>query len=353
MELLSETLPSGLTLTGAACPGSPIAGLRLRLAVGSAAETPPEHGLAHLLEHLVVRCLMEGGRIRGGAVVEAATGREQTMYEVVVRAGDVVRAAEVLGAAFQRLRPDHRTLESELAAIARETAERTAQAGWRLQESLFAALWDGTAYAHAILGDRTALEALDPAAVSRFHARWYRPSNAVLELTSGSLEADFAAVASLAAGWPGEPVTEGFPDDGRPMPERIAVARVDSGDRPLLGAALSTGLGPEAARVLAARAVRTLSGLDLRYARHRRHAVTWLTTHDADPGSIGAMLRTAGGHPGLRRALDEALIVELRESGGVETATARLDPAWQAELHSVRSVDIAEVIRGWSLRLAS
>src|SRR5204862_6312561 len=100
-------------------------------------------------------------------------------------------------------------------------------------------------------------------------------------------------------------------------------------------------------------AVRTLSGLDLRYARHRRHGVRWLTTHDADPGSIGAVLRTAGGHAGLRRALDEALIAELRESGGVETATARLDPAWRAELHSVRGEGLAEAIRGWSRRLGS
>ncbi|EST18708.1 M16 family metallopeptidase, partial [Streptomyces niveus] len=202
------TLDNGLHLVGVRRPGSPLAALRLRIDVGSADEAPGEHGLAHVLEHLVVRCSMGGGRVADGALVGAATGRPHTSYDALVRTGDIATAGDVLGAAFRQLKPDTRDLADELAAIRRERAQRTADVRWRVQEAMFAALCPDTPYAHPVLGDPRTVDGLTPEAVHRFHSRWYHPSRATLVIGSDRVDEELAALAERARLWaPGHPRT--------------------------------------------------------------------------------------------------------------------------------------------------
>lgn len=148
--------PTRLVVT---VPPGPLVALELRVRFGSGDERPHERGLAHLVEHLVVRCAMGGGRVTGGALVSASTGREWTRYRVLVREASVDQATEVLLRAFDRLTVPPRDLAAELTTVRRERAERHADPGWVLQQALLGALWEGTGLAHPVLGDPAVLDA--------------------------------------------------------------------------------------------------------------------------------------------------------------------------------------------------
>ncbi|MER5970411.1 insulinase family protein [Streptomyces sp. NPDC002055] len=234
MPVLSRPPAGGPALITVDRPGAPLAAVRLHVAVGSADEPPGERGLAHVVEHLVVRCAMDGGRVGNGALVSARTGRERTSYAVLVRRPDAPAAVAALAAAFDTLTVEPSVLATELAAIRRETAQRTADLRWRLQETLLAALWPGTSYAHSPLGDRTVLDALTPDAVRSFHAAWYRPSDATAVIVTDGA----SAVGAAAAGpWGGPVAGHGVPPrlirsprcDARPMSHGVCVELTPEG----------------------------------------------------------------------------------------------------------------------------
>lgn len=353
-------LDNGLELVGVHRPGSPLAALRLRLDVGSADETPGERGLAHVLEHLVVRCSMGGGRVADGALVEAATGRPHTSYDVLVRAGDSVGAAAVLGTAFGQLTPDTRVLDDELAAIRRERAQRTGDVRWRVQEAMFAALWPDTSYAHPVLGDPGTVDGLTPEAVHRFHSRWYRPSRATLVLAADRVDEELAALAERAPRWaPDRPRTENHP---APPPAGHAVVSetVGVGRRVVAVGFTEPDSGPAVGLALARRTVGAARGIDVRRIRLRSHACTWVMLSAADERaalrSVTAALRDAHdlllGPDGATLLRTEALIPELRAAEDIQRSVA--DAADAADrIPTARSVaamdvgEVAEVIARW------
>src|ERR1022692_876733 len=177
-------LPSGLRLVGVPRPGSPLAAAALRIHVGSADEESGEEGLAHVLEHLIVRCAMDGGRIGDGALVTARTGKESTFYSVVVRSATILQAVATLGTVFRESHVPRGVLDAELAAIREERGHRANDPAWHLRESLLSALWSGTGCAHPVLGDPRIIDALTPQQAHNFHAAWYRPANATLAVAA-------------------------------------------------------------------------------------------------------------------------------------------------------------------------
>ncbi|WP_265565754.1 M16 family metallopeptidase [Streptomyces hygroscopicus] len=367
-----RVLPGGLELVAVERLGPPLAAVRLRLRAGSADEASGEHGLAHAVEHLVVRCSLQGGRVGDGALATAATGREHTTYRVLVRSGDLPAAVDVLGRAFTAPWADERILADELAVIRQEYAERAGDRRWRLQESLFSALWRPTAYAHPTLGDQPVPEGLTVEDVRRFHAARYRPAGALLVL-AGEVAGQMDAVAEAASRWALEPSAPGRRGCGTGPPVRAVGAEIAEREGLAVGFAFGEPTGGDdgahlsACRALARRAVRAVSGIDVRLLRLRGQRCTWLMLsaahREAAAGAVGAALRSAVTRlrapdgPAWLRA--EALIPELRAVEDVESAAERAlelgsaAGSWPALLAEVRAEDVTRTIGGWERRLGA
>ncbi|MGW1019338.1 M16 family metallopeptidase [Streptomyces niveus] len=366
------TLDNGLHLVGVRRPGSPLAALRLRIDIGSADEAPGEHGLAHVLEHLVVRCSMGGGRVADGALVEAATGRPHTSYDALVRTGDIATAGDVLGAAFRQLKPDTRDLADELAAIRRERAQRTADVRWRVQEAMFAALCPDTPYAHPVLGDPRTVDALTPEAVHRLHSRWYHPSRATLVIGSDRVDEELAALAERARLWaPGHPRTESRAAAPPPDGHAVVSEAVGAGRRAVAVGFTEPGApcGADAGFALARRSVRAARGIDVLRLRLRSHTCTWVmlaaTDETAAVRSVAAALRAVRelllGPDGAALLRTEALIPELRAAEDIQRSVADATDATDASDRCPASRpatatgvgEVADVIARWQQGFAA
>ncbi|MFE6027406.1 M16 family metallopeptidase [Streptomyces niveus] len=364
------TLDNGLQLVGVRRPGSPLAALRLRIDVGSADEAPGEHGLAHVLEHLVVRCSMGGGRVADGALVEAATGRPHTSYDALVRTGDIATAGDVLGAAFRQLKPDTRHLADELAAIRRERAQRTADVRWRVQEAMFAALCPDTPYAHPVLGDPGTVDGLTPEAVHRFHSRWYHPSRATLVIGAHRVDEELAALAERARlRAPGQPRTESRAAAPPPDGHAVVSEAAGAGRRAVAVGFTEPGAPADAGFALARRSVRAARGIDVLRLRLRSHTCTWVllsaTDESAAVRSVAVALRAVRelllGPDGAALLRTEALIPELRSAEDIQQSVADASDASDASdrIPAARPTtatgvgEVADVIARWQRRFAA
>jgi hypothetical protein len=351
-------------------PGTQLAGVRLNVRVGSADERPGERGLAHVVEHLVVRCPMAGGRVGHGALVDARTGREHTGYSVLVRRVDVAQAVDTLAAAFDELRVSSAVLAAELAAIRRETVQRGADVRRRLQEALLSALWSGTSYAHSPLGDQEVLDALTPEQVRVFHADRYRPAHATAVVV-----ADRAAdlLTDTADRWPhgfleqdvpppsvrqyATPAVEGvcleLPASAGPVGRAVGLAFTVTGTA--YTEAGASAEDPRTCEELARWAVRAVGGLDVRSLELRGWTCVWVMVSAPDTDTAlhvvrGALrdarirLLDADGDSWLRV---EALIPELRARDDLEMAAARAAGGGTRPSVPVTAGEVAALIELW------
>lgn len=363
--MIRRVLRNGLEVVGLPRPDAALAAVRLHVPVGSCDESAGEWGMAHLLEHLVVRCSMGGGRVGDGAVVSAATGREHTGYQVVVRPAQVDAAVRTLGAAFDRLALSPRTLSNELAAIRQEMDERVNDDRWRLQEALFADMWHGTRYEHPVLGALPVLDALTPSIVQRWHAAHYLANNAVLIVASGDVTHDVLRLAEIAERWP----------DNRALGKRrrtadlpawaISAADVSGPTRRLFGFAVTEAAngGPagRASMALASEAARA-TGVDIQHLVLRERVCTWVLLRGPDTHTAAQLVFTTLSAT-RERLLDRdgdawltstALIPQLRSHDEVD-ALPRLwlersesaDWSWQRDLRSVGAGEVAGHIANW------
>ncbi|MCC3770094.1 insulinase family protein [Streptomyces sp. UNOC14_S4] len=385
----TRVLPNGIRLVAVERPGAPLAAVLLRVGVGSADEEPDERGLAHVLEHMVVRCAMDGGRAGDGALVTARTGKEATVYSTVVRHADVLPAVAALGPVLGELDVPPGEFAAELTAIREERAQRSADPAWRLQESLMGALWAGTRRAHPVLGDPYVVDALTPRRAYRFHRRWYRPATAVLVVVTDRLDRLLPRIAATAAAWghgrpggvdlaPGSaPHPASRPDSrsvlhpaSRPVPlcaERPAVGRVAVSHGPLAGVAAARPGAESAAAVLACDAVRAATGLVLRTLPLGEWLCVWAMTKAADPVPVGdadsvlmgdvvrtalAAARARISRPdGAAWLRTEVLIPRLRAEDDIETAAQRASDPRAAvgtdELTICQARSVGDVLAEW------
>jgi predicted Zn-dependent peptidase len=274
---LQRTLPNGLRLTVVPRPGSALAAVQLKVRVGSADEDHHERGLAHALEHLVVRCSMAGGRIGAGALATARTGKDATVYGAVVRGGDALPAAGVLGAVFHDLVPNVDDLAAELEAIAEEHAHRSDDAAWRLREALFSTLWSGTRCAHPVLGDPAVVAGLTPRAVRDFHRGWYRTANTVLVVAADRPRDLLPTFMEIASSWrdpyPAVPPRAAREPGAAPLQPWTGAAAVTSGTA--FGFAITERRGETAASVLACDAIKAATGCTVQALPVRGRLCVW------------------------------------------------------------------------------
>ncbi len=120
-------MPSGLAVVTDATPHLKTAAIGVFVAAGSRHESPSEHGLSHLIEHMAfkgtrrrsARDIAEAIEDAGGDL-NAETGVERTSYFARVLGSDVGLALDVIGDILTGSQFDAAELEREKNVIAQE-----------------------------------------------------------------------------------------------------------------------------------------------------------------------------------------------------------------------------------------
>ncbi|MDE2596928.1 MAG: insulinase family protein [Sphingomonadales bacterium] len=212
--------------------------IRIRMDVGSLYETPPESGFAHLLEHLVFRqskYLAEGEAIpiwqRLGATFGSDTNAETTPTQTVfkldlpnVSPASLDESFKLLSGMMAAPTLSEANIRTEVPIVMAEMRERggTAQ---RVADATRETLYKGQPLAdHAPIGTVATLEGAHQDAVRAFHARWYRPENAVV-IASGDI--DPAQLEALVQKWFGDWRSAGKPTPAPSFGDPVAPAGAD------------------------------------------------------------------------------------------------------------------------------
>lgn len=186
--------------------------IRIRMDVGSLYEKPEESGYAHLLEHLVFRqskYLGEAQAIptwqRLGAGFGTDTNAETTPTQTVFKldlpdatAASLDESMKLLSGMMIAPTLSEANVRTEVPIVMAEMRERGG-AQQRVADATRKTLYAGQPLAdHSPIGTVKTLEAANQASVRAFHARWYRPENAVIVIAG---DADPAQLAALVHKW--------------------------------------------------------------------------------------------------------------------------------------------------------
>lgn len=184
-------LGSGLRVLVEACPIPYTAAAALWLEAGSRHDGT-RHGLAHLVEHVVLRRAATQGEFgvdleSMGADIDATTERELTGFSVRVLREDLPRAVRLLRDLVAAPTFTASEVDKERQVVEQEIGLQSADGEARVQELLAARLFAGTPLAHPIAGDAGSLAALGLAEAHEFMSEWYHPRLATLVI-AGDLD---------------------------------------------------------------------------------------------------------------------------------------------------------------------
>jgi len=189
-KVRSDTLPNGLRYFVYANPSSnPRAELRLVVNAGSVHEDGHQRGLAHAVEHMVVRGTrrfprgaiqnyLESIGMRRGEGVNATTSLDETVYRIVVPTdgpGAVDTALAMLASMAHEAVFDGADDRPE-AGVLLEEWRSNRDAYQRVTDARHSLIFAGTPYAaRPVIGDTSVLRRFDVHAMRRFYETWYRP----------------------------------------------------------------------------------------------------------------------------------------------------------------------------------
>jgi zinc protease len=163
--------------------------LRLVVDAGSVLEDDDQRGLAHVVEHMAfngtthfpgntVVEVLEAGGSRFGPHLNAHTGFDETVYELMVPTDDPAaldQAFLVLEDWASGIVFDRDEIERERGVVLEEWRTRLGAAG-RVFEETVPLLFHGSPYADRVpIGTKESLETFAPEAVERFYRDWYTP----------------------------------------------------------------------------------------------------------------------------------------------------------------------------------
>ncbi len=210
---LRRTWPNGLELLCLPNPAAPVVALDLWVRVGSAAESPAEAGVSHLVEHM----LFKGTRRRGpgelarevegvGGHVNAYTSFDHTVYSVTVASRYAQLGLEVLADAVLHSRFDVEELEREKLVVLEEIKRGRDLPHQYLSQLLFAELYREHPYGRPVIGTQDSVAQLTRTTCMGFWKRWYRAANLTLVVAGDVVPAEFAAqVEDCFGGAPARP----------------------------------------------------------------------------------------------------------------------------------------------------
>jgi predicted Zn-dependent peptidase len=215
MSLTITTLPNGLRVVSQAMPGFETASVGLYVDAGSRFEAPADHGVAHLLEHMVfkgtarrsARAIAEDIEAVGGHL-NAYTGRDQTTYYARVLAEDVALGVDMVADLITGARFDEAELIKERDVVLQELGQAEDTPDDIVFDHLQAAAFADQPLGRPILGTADSVSALSRDQLIAYRDAHYRGETTVLAAAG---KVDHAALVALA-----EQHLGGLPGGARP-----------------------------------------------------------------------------------------------------------------------------------------
>ena len=182
-----SVLPNGLRVVTQTLPHLETTSLGVWVGSGSRNETPAQHGLSHLLEHMAfkgtptrsAKDIAEEIEAIGGDL-NAATGLEMTSFFARVLKGDEPVALDILADILQNSIFAESDLEREREVILQEIAGIDDSPDELVYDLIQDAAYPGQAAGRPIIGTKRSVSALTGADLKAFLANHYRPGNMVV-----------------------------------------------------------------------------------------------------------------------------------------------------------------------------
>ncbi|HHN74910.1 MAG TPA: insulinase family protein, partial [Acidobacteria bacterium] len=347
-------------------PGSGTVVVAVTVAAGSQDEAPGREGSSHYLEHLLFDGfddLDERGVTESfeklSAYVNAFTRDQATVFFVLVPRDNAAEAARLLVGMLTRSTLGPEVYEKEKKVILEELAKDHARPTTVEEETLRAALWEGTPLGHPVLGFPESIAATGREQVLEYWKRHYVPA-AMRVMVSGDLpRAELEDLARRFAALPAAPPPPPREDpalwpgwglwQARPKPEGAGAA---SGGPPMGHGGSPSAVMEEGGRLtvslLAPPPDRvSLSALEI--------ATRWL---GADDGPLASVLvpdlAESVGCSRLPRQPRDLVDIDLRAKKGVDPGDllARLLGALEAAAGGPADVDVMRLQRAWAAERA-
>jgi predicted Zn-dependent peptidase len=181
------TLPNGVRVVSEEVPQAQSFALGVWIDAGSCDETTREHGMAHLLEHVVFR----GTASRSattianylesvGGYVNAFTTKDHTCYYTRALSQHFARSLDLIADIVARPTLREADCDKERGIIAEEIKSLEEEPEELINDVLDLALFKGHPFAHPISGSVRTLAGIEQAHVVDFHRRQYAAENVIV-----------------------------------------------------------------------------------------------------------------------------------------------------------------------------
>jgi zinc protease len=214
-----------------------VASIQLWISAGAAVERAPEHGCAHLFEHMVFKPFVDArGRSRDlagvieqlGGDVNAFTSHDETVFHATVPADAFASVAEMMLTSVVGRRFDRELLAREQDVVVEEIRQYADDPSARSVQQMMSDLYGEHAYGRPILGEEHEVRSLTPGILQGFGRRQHRGQRITLVVAGPVSSKKVEALARRVLG-PLESA-ERLVHRGRPTPPtqpRIRVLRED------------------------------------------------------------------------------------------------------------------------------
>ena len=177
-------LPGGLRVITEQMPGIRSASVGVWVGVGSADETPKQHGCSHFLEHLLFKGTGERSAMDISASLDAVggefnafTAKEYTCFHARVLDDDLPMTIDVLGDMVTSSTLAAEDVEAERDVILDEIAMHDDDPDDVVHNLFAEQAWGSAPIARNIAGTHASVETMPRGQVVRFYKRHYRAAN--------------------------------------------------------------------------------------------------------------------------------------------------------------------------------
>ncbi|MFL5560151.1 MAG: M16 family metallopeptidase [Gemmatimonadaceae bacterium] len=189
-QVVSRTLPNGLTVVVAENHAVPLATIEVVVRGGAITQQPDEQGVPHLFEHMLFRSYRDAGvqnfgeaasRIDAG--YNGTTSEESVTYYATVPAGAAQDAVGLLAHLVIDPRFRKEDLQTERQVVFGEFNRDVSDPRGQLNRALERLLWGDSYYRKNTLGDATSIWGATPERLTTIYKRYYLPNNAAIVVT--------------------------------------------------------------------------------------------------------------------------------------------------------------------------
>jgi len=217
MTVSISRLSSGMTVVTDEMPHIKTAAVALTVNAGARHETPEQHGIAHMLEHMAFKgthtrsaAEIVGAIERVGGALNAATSHENTVYAARVLADDVPLAVTLLADIIENSRLDADELDREQGVVLSEIGEAEDTPDDLVFEMMSEAAFPDQPLGRPILGTRDSVRAMTADRIRGYLSSHYRPGAMILSAAGAVAHDQIVALAQDAFGAQGAAPASAF-----------------------------------------------------------------------------------------------------------------------------------------------